>query len=59
MDAINSSSYYGSEQMDILKSGECESSINYSYFSHIVNVFESLQSLRKYVVTCGNKMVVE
>ncbi|XP_015372407.1 PREDICTED: kelch-like protein 2 [Diuraphis noxia] len=52
MDSIHSSSYYGSEQMDIMGSSECESPINYSYFSHIVNVFEALQSLRQDEVFC-------
>jgi len=50
MDAMHSSSYYESDQMDILKSSESES-INYTYISHIVNAFEVLQSLRQYVVT--------
>jgi len=50
-DAVHSASNYESDQMDVSKSSECEST-NYTNHSHIFKVFEVLQSLGKYVVTC-------
>ncbi|XP_060872931.1 kelch-like protein 3 [Metopolophium dirhodum] len=50
-DAIHSAPNYESDQMDVSKSSECEST-NYTNCSHIVKVFEVLQSLRKDEALC-------
>lgn len=48
MDALQNSSCEGSEML-VTKSNECEPT-NYRNESHMVKVFEVLQSLRGYVV---------
>lgn len=56
-DVIHSATNYESDQMDVSKSSECESK-NYTNSSHIIKVFEVLQYLRKYVVTCDTYSIL-